>query len=123
MSRQFTVAEAAQRECPFKSDVLPGKALSRTCSGPRCMCWVWTTNPKLEAEVVLAFTDEHEQSASSVPTTDAFELPAGAMWEPYGEPEWMALDEVWRQRFFRKSDPERRGRCGVVAGEMPSCPR
>lgn len=121
MSRQFTVAEAAQRQCPFMSS--HSREENGWCVGPRCMCWVWTTNPKLEAEVVLAFTDAHEQNAGSVPTTSDFELPAGAAWEPHGAPEWMVLGEVWRQRFFRKSDPERRGRCGVVAGEIPSCPR
>lgn len=122
MSRGFTEAEAATKECPFRHPSMH----SLSCLGETCMLWRWRHQPETQKMVVLPFVKLAgqivptviEQDPAVKPAVEDFPVPEGEGWVPSETgPVFMDNSRVWVLTFFNIST-ERRGVCGAaMSGE------
>lgn len=124
MSRGFTEAEAAAKECPFRGANGPDW-LFRFCTGSRCMLWERRpTGPSVENHMtMLPFVavagaivpSVAEQTPGERPEVSAFPVPDGDGWEPSEVgPVYRENRGCWTLNFTRKLNPEPRGVCGCA---------
>lgn len=122
MSRGFTVAEAAKKECPFRMSNGPDW-IYRHCSGAECMLWEWLAAPALSQMVMLPFVEVNgavvptiqEQQPGTCPEITDFPAPEGDGWRPSETgPVFRESKGCWTLTFLRETDSERRGVCGAA---------